>query len=1565
MPEMSASDRFTCYLAGSESLLQQCGERLLARGHEILGVISADRSIRAWASESHLQILDPDGALPNALAATPFDYFFSITNLRLLPADIIRLPRRMAINFHDGPLPRFAGLHATSWAIFAGATDYAITWHRMTPDGVDDGDILWREPVGIDPDETAFTLNAKCYEAGIRSFDLLVDLLAAGRVEPRRQDLAQRTYFGRAKRPAGAASIRWDEPADRIAGLVRGLEFGPYPNPLALPKLWHANRVSVVGGAEVAGSRSGLPPGTVVAASPDRLVVATATDDVLFTKVLDDAGLAPDDDLAARTPPAGASLRLFSQADLAPWTTLHEALTRHEGFWVDRLAGARPIALPVAAAYQATGDAATDHHETAAPAGVKAISGRLGGRSEADTVAALLSVFLARVTGVDQFDVAFADATPAEAPALFSTVVPWRIAWAAAGSLDEAAAAALTDLDEIRRQKTFAHDIAARYPALRAGGHALRPAQWPVRIAVGADQLETPAALVMIVHPSGASIEWRWRRSAVPRWAIEGLARQFDAFMDAAAGDGQMRRQRYPLQDAAERDRLLVEWNDTDAVMAGDTCVHTAFESQAARTPDTTAVIFERQAVSYGALNARANRLAARLRSSGVEVGHVVALAVPRSVDLVVAAIATLKAGAAYLPLDPEYPVERLKFMLADSGARVLLGTANPALVGEDGLVAVVPIEEPAGGAAPGDQSSPAIGVSSTDLAYVIYTSGSTGKPKGVMVEHRQVMNFFAGMDGCVPHEPPGVWLAVTSLSFDISVLELFWTLARGFTVVIQGEARNATAGQRRSLASRRAIDLSLFYFASDAGGSGKDKYELLIEGAKFADREGFLAVWTPERHFHAFGGLYPNPSVASAAIAAITTRVGIRAGSVVLPLHHPIRVAEEWALVDNLSGGRVGISFASGWHPEDFVLRPETFADAKTRMMRDIEVVRRLWRGERVAFPGPLGKDVEVSTLPRPVQPELPVWVTAAGNPETFRMAGEAGCFVLTHLLGQSVEELAGKLEVYRRAWRAAGHGASGGRVTLMLHTFVGESDEKVRQVVREPMKHYLSSAVNLIKQYAWSFPAFRKRTEAAGTSTDDVFKQLSAEDLDALVEHAFERYYETSGLFGTVDTSTRMIDRVKAIGVEEVACLIDFGVPPAEVLAGFERLAALRREVAEVRPLDEDDHSIPATIERHGVTHMQCTPSLAGLVARDPDGRLALGRLSHLLVGGEALPAALAASLAAAVRGSISNMYGPTETTIWSAVHPVSGDEDPVPIGRPIANTRLYILDADRQPVPVGAAGELYIGGAGVARGYLGRPELTAERFIDDPFRPGEGARMYRTGDLARYRPDGSVDFLGRIDHQVKIRGFRVELGEIESLLTGHAGVAEAVVLAREDQPGDVRLVAYVTERPGAGRGLVEDLRAALKQQLPDYMVPAHIVRMAALPMTPNGKVNRAKLPLPESALPAAAPLAVAESDLERTVASIWQEVLQVPRVGVDQNFFDLGGHSLLTVRVLGRLRETTGQSLPITDMFRFPTVRALARHLGAEPGVAPAMTESDERAASRREMMARRRRARPPSN
>ena len=260
------------------------------------------------------------------------------------------------------------------------------------------------------------------------------------------------------------------------------------------------------------------------------------------------------------------------------------------------------------------------------------------------------------------------------------------------------------------------------------------------------------------------------------------------------------------------------------------------------------------------------------------------------------------------------------------------------------------------------------------DLAYVIYTSGSTGQPKGVMVEHRNVTNFLEAMDRQLGVVAGGAWLAVTSLSFDISVLELLWTVTRGVKVVLYAEEHRAASGTVASTNADKAIDFSLFYFsaAGDAERPGKtDKYRLLIEGARFADAHGFTAVWTPERHFHAFGGLYPNPSVTGAAIAAVTTRVGIRAGSCVLPLHHPVRVAEEWSVVDNLSNGRVGLSAAAGWQPDDFVLRPESYREAKATMFRDLDTVRRLWRGETIAMRGPRG-DVQVRCLPRPVQAEL-----------------------------------------------------------------------------------------------------------------------------------------------------------------------------------------------------------------------------------------------------------------------------------------------------------------------------------------------------------------------------------------------------------------------------------------------------------------------------------------------------------------------------------------------------------------------------------------------------------------
>ncbi|WKB55699.1 non-ribosomal peptide synthetase [Eleftheria terrae] len=297
------------------------------------------------------------------------------------------------------------------------------------------------------------------------------------------------------------------------------------------------------------------------------------------------------------------------------------------------------------------------------------------------------------------------------------------------------------------------------------------------------------------------------------------------------------------------------------------------------------------------------------------------------------------------------------------------------------------------------------------------------------------------------------------------------------------------------------------------------------------------------------------------------------------------------------------------------------------------------------------------------------------------------------------------------------------------------------------------------------------------------------------------------------------------------------------------------------------------------------------------------------------------------------VCNLYGPSETTTYSTWVEMKREDGFVShIGRPIANTQIYLLDSQGRPVPVGVPGEIHIGGAGVARGYLNRPELTAERFLKDPFASDPQARMYKTGDLGRWLADGQLEYLGRNDHQVKIRGFRIELGEIEARLAQHAGVREAVVLAREDQPGDKRLVAYVTAQPGAALE-AEALRGELLQQLPEYMVPVAYVVLEQLPLTPNGKLDRQALPAPEGEAYAARQYEAPQGEVESRLAGLWAELLKVERVGRHDNFFELGGHSLLAVTLIERMRQA-GLPLDVRALFATPTLGALAASIGGAP-------------------------------
>ena len=345
-------------------------------------------------------------------------------------------------------------------------------------------------------------------------------------------------------------------------------------------------------------------------------------------------------------------------------------------------------------------------------------------------------------------------------------------------------------------------------------------------------------------------------------------------------------------------------------------------------------------------------------------------------------------------------------------------------------------------------------------------------------------------------------------------------------------------------------IQFSLYYFGNYDAEYSKNKYDLLFEGAKFADTNNFTAIWLPERHFHAFGGFSPNPSVLAASLARETKSIQLRAGSVVLPIHHPIRVAEDWAVVDNISGGRVGIAFASGWHPHDFIFAPDAYDRRREVMFERIETVQKLWQGESMEFVSGCGTPAKIETFPVPLQEKLPIWVTIVNNPQTYIKAGEIGAGVLTNLMGQTVEDLARNIKLYRQSLIQQGRDPSTGKVTVLLHTFVGKDLQQARELARQPFKDYLTSSLGL----------FQALVKTQGLSVAN-FDRLSEEDKDYILSAAYDRYVQTSALIGTPDSCAEVVEKLVSIGVDEIACLIDFGVDSETVLANLPYLNLLER--------------------------------------------------------------------------------------------------------------------------------------------------------------------------------------------------------------------------------------------------------------------------------------------------------------------------------------------------------------------------------------------------------------------
>lgn len=341
-------------------------------------------------------------------------------------------------------------------------------------------------------------------------------------------------------------------------------------------------------------------------------------------------------------------------------------------------------------------------------------------------------------------------------------------------------------------------------------------------------------------------------------------------------------------------------------------------------------------------------------------------------------------------------------------------------------------------------------------------------------------------------------------------------------------------------------MEFSVMFFASLATGSTTAHYQLLLDAARLADAEGFSGIWTPERHFDEFGGVFPNPALSSAALAMATRRIQLRAGSVISPLHDPLLLAEDWAMVDNLSGGRAAVSFGSGWNPDDFVLEPAAYSTRRELMWEQIDLIQHLWHGGTIQRPNGAGDMIDVALVPRPVQPHLPLWITTGGTSETFARAGAAGANLLTHLISQDLDALAERIALYRTARAEAGHDPHAGCVTAMVHTFVGEDDDEVRALATPPLTAYLRSAMQLDMKAA--------RARDGGEDYD-------ADLVEELLSVRLDRYFDGLSLLGDVAGCVRVVNDLEAIGIDDAACLIDFGIDAGSVLGGLARLCEVKR--------------------------------------------------------------------------------------------------------------------------------------------------------------------------------------------------------------------------------------------------------------------------------------------------------------------------------------------------------------------------------------------------------------------
>ncbi len=783
-------NEFNCVVIGDGTLPIRCSEILVEGGHNLCGVVSTDDKVKKWAKSQNLQVHKSVAELV-AARLDPIDYVFSIVNEQILRDDILSLPRRGTINYHDGPLPKYAGTHATSWAILNHERQHAITWHFVT-DVVDAGDILKQEQIEITANETAHSLNTKCYEAATRGFSELVVELSTDSCKLTKQNLTERTFFPRFKRPANGGVISWNSSAKDISALIRALNFGPHPNPLGAAKLAIENTYFIVSEVESSDLEAESSAGTINEIGSDFIRVSTSDREIVLRRLLQlDGQPLTVPELAARFDlQIGYRFHDQEKKQCERIETRIKETCRSERYWVDRLSDLRPAATPLAESANSSAAAKYEMVSFSLPDEFTDFVERsASSQSLGQHVIAAFGGFLSRLTDNEYFDIGLHDASVhdrfAELDQLFVEWVPLRLNVDWQENFFRQLESTAAEIETVRTHKTFSSDITARYPQISPTIDGPKLTSFPTHVFIGdaeSKPVEPTGDLTMILGEDESNCRLYFDVNKFGENGPDKFVGYFTTFLKGIATEPDRSLSHVPLLSTAERNLLLVDLNNERLSVPEDMCIHHLFEAQVERTPDKVALIAGDQRITYRELERRSERVASRLRNLGVGPDVLVAICVARSVEMIAGILGILKAGGAYVPLDPAYPRARLDQILNDSGAAVLVTESSAADKLDTHGVSIVYLDadtEPTEKSSEGSKAKP------NNLAYVIYTSGSTGIPKGVAIEHRSTVTFLTWATSVFSVEKLKGTVASTSICFDLSVFEIFAPLSCGGTVIL------------------------------------------------------------------------------------------------------------------------------------------------------------------------------------------------------------------------------------------------------------------------------------------------------------------------------------------------------------------------------------------------------------------------------------------------------------------------------------------------------------------------------------------------------------------------------------------------------------------------------------------------------------------------------------------------------------------------------------------------------------------------------------------------------------